>query len=125
MSSIHYELRYMAAKISILQTKHCGSWTLSVVSMKVETTAQNKKHGCRVFFCFPASDGCRSLKSRVPDTIRFSDRRLWRLSKFYPVARSNDNEKNKKLLNAVGGHTADITTCGQGKNGKNGIECFH
>jgi hypothetical protein len=52
MSSIHYELRYMAAKISILQTKHCGSWTLSVVSMKVETTAQNKKHGCRVFSVF-------------------------------------------------------------------------
>jgi hypothetical protein len=88
----------MAAKINILPTKKkYVSWTLPVVSMKVATTAQNGKHGCRVFFFFPAGDGCRNLKSWVPDTIIFSDRRLWRPSKLYPVARFSDNKKKQNL----------------------------
>jgi hypothetical protein len=66
------------------------------------------RQSCFFFVCFPAGDGCRNLKSRVPDTISFSDRRLWRPSKLYPVPRFSDNEKNKKFLIPWGRHMADV-----------------
>jgi hypothetical protein len=39
-----------------------------------------------------------TCKSRVLDSISTTDRRLWRLSDFYPVVCCSDNEDNKKFL---------------------------
>lgn len=98
----------MAATTSILATKNCSSQALVVVSVEVETTALDEKHGCRVSSVFLRVMDAAKCKSQFPATIRFSNRRLWRLSEFYPVAWFNGNKRNKKFLNTVGGHMADI-----------------
>jgi hypothetical protein len=74
---------------------------MSVVSVKVETTTADKKHGCRESAVLLRLMDVATCKSRVPDSISPSDRRLWRLSDFYPVACFSDNEENKKFLNTV------------------------
>jgi hypothetical protein len=76
--------------------------------MEVATTALEEQHGCRVSSVFLRVMDAAKCKSRFPDTISFSNRRLWRLSEFYPVAWFNGNKRNKKFLNTVGGHMAGI-----------------
>jgi hypothetical protein len=80
----------MAATTSILATKNCFR--------EVETTALDEKHGCRVSSVFLRVMNAAKCKTRFPDTISFSNRRLWRLSEFYPVAWFNGNKMNKKFL---------------------------
>ena len=74
---------------------------MSVVSVKVETTTADKRHCCRESAVLLRLMDAATCKSRVLDSISSTDRRLWRLSDFYPVACCSDNEENKKFLNTV------------------------
>lgn len=74
---------------------------MSVVTVKVETTTADKRHCSRESAVLLRLMDAATCKSRVLDSISSTDRRLWRLSDFYPVACFSDNEENKKFLNTV------------------------
>jgi len=68
---------------------------MSVVSVKVETTTADKRHCCRESALLLRLMDAATCKSRVLECVSSTDRRLWWLSYFYPVACSSDNEQNK------------------------------
>ena len=74
---------------------------ISVVAVKVETNTADKKHCNRESAVLLRLMDAATCNSQVLDSISSTDRRLWLLSDFYPVACFSDNEENKKFLNNV------------------------
>ena len=82
------------------QSTALAGW-MSVVAVKVETTTAYKRHCFRESAVLLMLMDAANCKSRVLDSISSTDRRLWRLSDFYPVACFSDNEENKKFLKTM------------------------